>query len=398
MDKSGDKSVAIPKRWPPRRSSEELEIRGYCRSGVLYPLCGRSGRALSHPGRVTIDVSALRRRPPGPRVLVYLDQSTVSALATEERFSGLREFLRGVVQEGRLVCPESVGHTGETIAASRSWEDIIKLTDELSMGIRFRGDSELADHEVHAAASAFCGHPPRELWREAFHTDPHTDRDKLFAGGFRVRSYFPPDEHRLAEVAYSKDLEAKLEEVYASVRREGMSFDEQVEREFSEMVYWKLGPLVNPERFGNQMARRSAGLMGDWMKDVVDISPGSAYNAYMSVAEGKMRAQHLLERFPELRGREHEFAGSPELRNMPSLRYPAIFRAALATMRGRRPKRGDGHDIEHLTKGLSRCDIVTADAGMTQLANGHQLVAADCQLLRFNDIDGLIAAVEAALA
>jgi hypothetical protein len=76
---------------------------------------------------------------------VYLDQSTVSGLAAEDKFAEARDLLRGAVQDGRLVCPESLGHSGETLAATRSWEDILKLTDELSMGIRFRPDSELAD-------------------------------------------------------------------------------------------------------------------------------------------------------------------------------------------------------------------------------------------------------------
>jgi hypothetical protein len=347
---------------------------------------------------VPVEVDALRRRPPGPRVLVYLDQSTVSALATEDKFAALRELLRGAVQNGHLLCPESLGHSGETLAAKRSWEDILKLTNELSMGISFRPDSELADHEVHAAAAAFCGGPADALWREAFNTDPHTDRDVLFAGGFRVNAYFPPDEHRLAEVAYSKDSETRLEAVYEKVRADGVSFEEQVERELGELLYWKLGPLIDPERFANQLSRGSRALMADWLRGVVDINPGSAYNLYMSVAERKAQVEHLVKRFPGLQGRAQELAASDDLRNMPSLRYPAIFRAALATMPGRRPKRGDGYDIEHLTKGLSRCDIVTADGGMTQLAKDRRLIPHECELFRFNDIDGLTAAVERALS
>jgi hypothetical protein len=96
--------------------------------------------------------------------------------------------------------------------------------------------------------------------------------------------------------------------------------------------------------------------------------------------------------------RASEFAGSDEFRSMPALRYPPIFRAAIGVMRNRRPQRGDGHDIAHLTRGLSRCDIVTADAGMTQLCLNYKLVPDDCVLLRFNDVEGLSAAVSEALA
>jgi hypothetical protein len=159
-----------------------------------------------------------------------------------------------------------------------------------------------------------------------------------------------PNEYLLAGVTYSKDSEAKLEAIYETVRRKGMTLEEQVEREFSEMVYWKLGPLIGPERFAEQMARGSRGLMGEWVQGIVDIDPGSGYNVFMTVAERKAQAEHLLKRFPELRGREQEFAASTQLRSMRSLCYPAIFRGALATMPGRRPKRDDGYDIEHLTR------------------------------------------------
>jgi hypothetical protein len=117
----------------------------------------------------------------------------------------------------------------------------------------------------------------------------------------------------------------------------------------------------------------------------------------MDASERRIQAASLLTRYPALREREAEFVTSRELRDMPSLRYPALFRAALATMQGRRPKRGDGYDIQHLTKGLSRCDIVTADAGMAQLATDRRLVPLGCELLRFNDIDGLTATIERAL-
>jgi hypothetical protein len=73
-------------------------------------------------------------------VLVYLDQSTLSALVTEDRFAGVREQLRAAVQSGRLVCPGSMEHTGETIAAAKSWADITRLGRELSMGIDFRAE------------------------------------------------------------------------------------------------------------------------------------------------------------------------------------------------------------------------------------------------------------------
>jgi hypothetical protein len=290
-----------------------------------------------------------------------------------------------------------MGHTGETLAASRSWEDILQLSDKLSMGISFRPEPEIAEHELYAAARSFSGEPPLALWEEAFETDPHLPRDELFAGGFRVNAYFPPDEYRQAEVDYAKSLEHQLEAIYTTIRANGVSFEAQAELEFGAMLYAMLGPLLDPERFAAELQAAMVPLLREWAQDVVDLSPGSAYGLYMTRSERKIKAQHFAERFPEVRARPHEFAGSPIVRNMPALRYPAVLRAALATMSGRRPKRGDGYDIEHLTKGLSRCDIVTADSGMTQLVKDHRLVPSGCQLFRFNDIAGLTAAIEVAL-
>jgi hypothetical protein len=104
---------------------------------------------------VAPEVNALWRRPPGPRVLVYLDQSTLSALATEERFADVREQLRSAMYDDRLVCPTSLEHTGETIPARDSWEAITKLADELSMGVDFRPEQELRAYEVRTAAELF---------------------------------------------------------------------------------------------------------------------------------------------------------------------------------------------------------------------------------------------------
>ncbi len=83
---------------------------------------------------------------------------------------------------------------------------------------------------------------------------------------------------------------------------------------------------------------------------------------------------------------------------MPALRYPALLRAGLAVARNRRAKPGDGYDIDHLTVGLSRCDIVTADGGMTQLVTNHQLVPPDCRIFSTREMQEFHDAVEEALA
>jgi hypothetical protein len=333
-------------------------------------------------------------------VLVYLDQSTLSALVTEERFAKVRDRLREAVQSGRLVCPGSVEHTGETIAAERSWEDITRLSRELSMGIDFRAEQELRQFELHAAANLFFhGKPSVALWKEAFDTDPHTPREKLFPSGFAVHAYFPPDDGRLTEIENLRQTELSLKRAYDEARAQGHSLEEQVEREFEAMRDWVLGPLVDGGHMARLLERREREVAEEWERTgKTEPGPGTPSSHYMAVAEQIGHVRRLVDRFPELRERAHEFAASEEFRSMPALRYPCIFRAAIATMAGREPKRGDGHDIAHLSRGLSRCDIVTADGGMTQLCINHKLVPAQCALLRFNDVEGLSSAIEDALA
>lgn len=266
------------------------------------------------------------------------------------------------------------------------------------MGIDFRSEQMLRVNEVSTAGELFFeGASTREVWEEAFENDPHTPREVLFPGGFQVHAYFPPAELRLAEVESERQTELDLERVYEEARRQGYTFEEQVEREFEAMTEWVLGPLVDGGKMEALFERRKAELVGEWIEGESDMAPGSKLTRYLAASEQLERVRSLVLRFPQLEERAAEFAASDVFRNMPALRYPPILRAAIVIMSGRKPKRGDGHDIVHLTRGLSRCDIVTADAGMTQLCIGHKLVPEGCRLLRFNDVEGLSAAVADAL-
>jgi hypothetical protein len=108
----------------------------------------------------------------------------------------------------------------------------------------------------------------------------------------------------------------------------------------------------------------------------------------------KIQVEHLVERYPLIAEDVAGFVDSSIVRNMPSLRYPALLRAGLALTPNRKAKRGDGFDLSHLMKGLSRCDIVTADGGMTQMVTGFKLAPSDCKIFRSADRDGLQRAVE----
>ena len=119
---------------------------------------------------------------------------------------------------------------------------------------------------------------------------------------------------------------------------------------------------------------------------------------YLALKQRADFITHLADEYPALVGRGYDFSQSENIRRLPSMVYPPLFRAGIAVMRGRKSDKGDGYDIDHLTKALSRCDIATADGGMTQLARDHKLVPDGCTLLPFREMAGLHRAVEAAIS
>src|SRR5687768_8108910 len=132
---------------------------------------------------MTIDsVEALRRHPPGEKLLLYLDQSTLSALVRDADYQPLRELLKAGVENDRWICLVSLEHVDETLLARPElWDVIDRLADELSMGIQFLARDEIERRELVSAAAEFLGEPPVwEHWEEAFRRDPHTPRDELF--------------------------------------------------------------------------------------------------------------------------------------------------------------------------------------------------------------------------
>jgi hypothetical protein len=349
-------------------------------------------------GRLNIDVDRLRRREAGDRVLVYLDQSALSALATDERMASVRDALLAGVEGGRVLCPRSSEHVDETslLGSPERWEAIDALGDLLSTGVEFKTHQEILWQEIHAAAGAFLGtREPRETWSEAFHEDPHTPRENLFVDFFgssvRVRSRSEPTTWQTAEVRHEKSKEnTALEQAYAHDRAAaGGSYERLAEAYLRQTIRGTLASIVDPDWLVSRYDALQAELAKTANLTEPDISPGSPFTRLQALAEGVSQTKWLVERFPELRPHATEFAMSAELRHMPTLAYPAVIRAGIAIQPNRRADDGDGYDIGHLTKGLSRCDIVTADGGMSQLCRDRHLVPRDCVLLGYRQLSQL---------
>jgi hypothetical protein len=289
------------------------------------------------------------------------------------------------------------------LARPDSYDAIDKLGDVLATGIEFLSRETIEWKEIYAAARAFLGEPAKELWKEAYRDDPHTPRDKLFfefmGGHIRLKARIPVDDDQRDEVHHEKSKEDAMQRAYDELREHGFSFEEMAEANLNEILDWKLGPVFSARRFEEHLMRRHHELVQDWIAtNGTDMSPGSALNRFLAFSVRLSKTRAFVEQFPGLRGRYSEFRASSELRDMPTLRYPALLRAALAAdPTNRKARRSDGYDIEHLTLGLSRCDIVTADRAMTRIARERRLVPAGCQLFEYSDVAGVTAAVETAL-
>jgi hypothetical protein len=214
----------------------------------------------------TIDatvVDALRRRPPGAHVLVYLDHSTLSSLALGETgFPPLLRLLRKAVETDRLVCAYSPEHRDESVLAQpSSYEAIEQLADELSIGVMMRQRKDIEWREINAAASAFLGHPPEPVWVEAFRDGPHTPRAdrfvSVFGGKVRVKVRFDVEEWQRDEVRNQKGREHPMVDAYEELRAAGYTFEELAEANFDAMLKWKLGPMFDAANFQTLLEERA---------------------------------------------------------------------------------------------------------------------------------------------
>jgi hypothetical protein len=201
----------------------------------------------------------------------------------------------------------------------------------------------------------------------------------------------------IAEVEHEKSKEEPMTQAYEELRQRGFSFEEMAEGSVAEMIRWKLGPLVDPARFRLALEQRTAEWDATSDIDHPDVIAGSPWSKMLAFGMQLTQTKYLVERYPELAERAAEFAASDKLRHMPTLAYPALLRAAVAATPGRKVRPGDGYDIEHLTRGLSRCDIVTADSAMTQACRTYKLVPSGCELFSYRELDAFRSAVEAAL-
>ena len=332
---------------------------------------------------------------------MYLDQSSLSGMIREpEVFDPLREVLMEAVHSGRVICPRSRAHADESVLAQpRTWLELDRLAHDLSPGVRFLTAGEIENNEIRAAARELLAKDPEESWQEAFTANPNTSTDptiEIFRTEVTVRPVLLPTALDRAEVIHEKDKETALTDAYREVR-ERYSFEEICQANLHALLEWKLGPLASTSKFLTLLRRREREVADEQARGENPLRPGSALSKLYAVQQRAIFITELVRELPELRCRDAEFFESRELRTVPSLMFHAYLRAGLESTAGRRAKPSDAYDVVHLTHGLSRCDLVTADRGMVEMVRVHGLVPRDVALFESSDVDGLITAIRAHL-
>lgn len=347
------------------------------------------------------DLDRARRRPAGDRLLIYLDQSSLSGMVrTPDVFRELRDLLMETVRAGRVICVRSPAHHDESVLAKEhTWVALDTLARDLSPGVQFRAAGEIENNEIRAAARDLLGKTREELWREAFTADPHTSSEPMPEAReavVRVRAVLPPTELERSEVEHQKDKENALTDAYREAG-EQFSFQEICEAYLHALLEWKLGPLASTSKWLAQLDARDRDVAEENARGANPLRPGSAVLRRQAVVQRGEFIKQLVIELPELRDRDADFFASRELRTMPSLMLHAYLRAGLAATRGRRAWPADAYDLVHLAHGLSRCDLVTADRGMVEMVRARKLLPTDVRLFESSDVHGLIAAVHESL-
>ena len=295
-----------------------------------------------------------------------------------------------------MICPRSPAHTDESVLAKEeTWLELDQLAHDLSPGVRFLTAGEIENNEIRAAARELLGKNPEELWREAFTADPNTSTEptiEIFGTEVTVRPVLLPTDAARAEVIHEKEKETALTDAYREVR-ERFSFQEICEANLHALLGWKLSPLASTSRFLALLRRRESEFAQEQTRGENHLRPGSALSKLYAVHQRAIFITELVRELPELRSRDADFFQSRELKTLPSLMLQAYLRAGLEVTAGRRAKPGDAYDVVHLTHGLSRCDLVTADRGMVEMVRAHNLLPTGAALFESCDVDGLIAAI-----
>jgi len=346
---------------------------------------------------MNFSIDRCRRRPNSRRLLIYLDTSTFGKLANGDEGSGdLGSALGRALDQQQAVCVGAPWHDDEValLRVGPTLDLIVKTIRAYTLDVRMRFDQELIDRELFAAAKQFSGEAPTITWREAFRKDPDNPPLKPFQAEYLNSLHrFEQPAAPLDEVSHDRATSSSLTEVHVELRGAGLNWEEVAAANVDKQVEYLLGPLADPG-FTAVAGARQQQLVEAWMEGGADMDAGSPTRKYLRFMHVASTATNLRDQYPAIAADPSGFCASDEVRSLPTIGLFSFLLAALS-VDGRRtkPQPSDLHDLWHLTYGLSRCDIVTADKRSCELVRRRNLVPSGVILLEAHRLSEIADAV-----
>jgi len=278
-----------------------------------------------------------------PKLIIYLDQNFVSNMA-KAKFLGdpglasklhdyavLYDRLKMLVDGDRVICPESLFHSLETIDLKLA-KAAQSVVSNLSYGLSLRSPWEVARFQAYRAAREFLKLPREEApeWQDAFEDDPHEPVDNRTVHLGKGRA--------LATIAWQTDSSPPTPVKYMNDRKAANG-------KFS----WPDLPV----RIRVQKDGLIQCLYGSRINECSIGEAGLLWDSWQSLGAPEERLADFLK--------------ADELRNCPFIDILSTLSAALDCEKGRGPREGDALDTLIMAVVLPYCDVVATSKDMVAL-------------------------------
>ena len=309
--------------------------------------------------------------------------------------------LRGTIDEQAAICVGSPWLDDE-VALLRFGPRLNRLVQAVrtyTLGLQMKSEGELIDFELSAAAREFSGQAVHITWEEAFRDDPDDPPLQPFQAEYlNERQGFQQPPADPEDVTHDRGTSESLSQAHEELREAELDWEEVATGNMEQQARYLLAPFGDPKSVdrANRLQRE---LVNEWPSGEPRMHAGSPVRKYLRLARVMSNAKGLRERFPAVGEDPVGFLESDAVRHLPMIRLFSFLLAALS-VDGRRtkPQASDLHDLRHLTYGLSRCDIVTADRRSCLLARGRDLIPAGVTLREAHALGDVADAIEARLA
>ena len=278
-----------------------------------------------------------------PKLFIYLDQNFVSNMAKAkflgapglarrlQEYSALYDRLKALVDNDKVICPESLFHELETIEPNLAGAAQTVVTS-LSYGLRFRCPMEIIRFQAYRAAREFLNLPPEGTpqWQDAFEDNPHEPvQNRTIPLGTGII---------LLTIPWQIDTSPPKPDKYMNDRKAA-----------GGKLTWDDLPMRIREQkdgliqyiYGNQIQESSLG-------------EGSLlWETWRSLGAAPKRLADFLK--------------SDQLRNCPFIDIHCTLTAAMDCETSRQPREGDALDTLIMAVVLPYCDIVATSKDMVAL-------------------------------